>query len=823
MTDVTAALEWAHAGCSVIPVNTDGTKTPAVAWKRHQTEPATDEQIRTWWNQNPNYGIGVITGTVSGNLELLEIEGRATHLSAELKRLLADNGLTHIWDTLQQHIEISPSGGWHWLYRIDGAVAGNTKLARRPGPEGGVEVLVETRGEHGYTVVSPTGGHVHPSGKPWQRINGTPATIPTLSTDDRDALHLICGMLDEMPAADIDAPRPTTTHNPEIDGVRPGDDYNQKASWEDILEGWKPVRRLGGNTIGWRRPGKTDPGISATTGRNDADNLYVFSSSTEFEQEKAYSKFAAYTLLHHAGDYSAAARELGKQGYGSEAHAPLPQGNSPRELIGLSNPAMTPETTDGANAIVIDLDEHRQPPQAPLAMSDDGNALALIDRYGDRIRYCSDRGRWLSWAGHKWVWQPSGGGIVREYAKIIARTLAEDDDKKRNHKRRALSAKGTSDMILQASTDARITVTMDDLDTHAWELNTPGGIINLRTGELGPSDPSRLHTRSTTVTPDINADTALLHDFLDTTFGGDTELTQYMQRLVGYSAVGEVRDHILPFAYGSGGNGKSVFLEAVAGVLGDYATTSPNGFLMASNYAQHTTEIARLSGARFVVCNEVNEQDRFDEAKVKLLTGGDSLTARFMRQDDFTFKPTHHLWLAGNFQPAVSSGGDSFWRRLRLVPFTHTVPDEKRVEDLQTILAVDHGPAVLAWIMSGAADYAKNGLGEPKRIREATKQYATDIDTVGRFIEDECHLVTGPSAKQLTIKVTDLRHAYEQWCRENGEDALSGRSFTSQLARHGVLVGRNAPRPVNGGSRVYGGISLMSHTDDYQEADRGEE
>jgi putative DNA primase/helicase len=300
------------------------------------------------------------------------------------------------------------------------------------------------------------------------------------------------------------------------------------------------------------------------------------------------------------------------------------------------------------------------------------------------------------------------------------------------------------------------------------------------------------------------------------------ELVDYMQRLVGYSAVGEVREHLLPFAYGSGGNGKGVFLESIAGVLGDYATTSPNGFLMSTNYAPHTTEIARLAGKRMVLCSEVNEADRFDEAKVKQLTGGDSLTARFMRQDDFTFRPTHHLWLMANWQPPVESGGASFWRRMRLIPFTHTVPDTQRIEDLQGILARDHGPALLAWVARGAADYHRLGLQEPAGVKAATEDYAHSVDTVGRFLEEETELHLGDAAPHFSTKVSDLRSAYERWCSDNGENAIKGRPFQTQLQRNGILTGARAPRGP-GGVRTYGGVTLNSakvEQDDNQ-GDRG--
>ncbi|WMI33000.1 DNA primase/helicase [Arthrobacter phage PeggyLeg03] len=834
MSTLEAAKELAAAGLSVVPVMTDGTKRPAGGWKEYQTLRASTPKLHEWFDQG-NQGIGIITGTISGNLEMSEVEGRGADRLPEIAQLATDTGLGDLWARLcAGWLEQSPSGGWHWFYKIaypEGfKFPGNTKLAKAANKE----TLAETRSEGGFVVVAPSAGTVHPTGAPWVRVAGGPSTIPTITPDEREAFHALLGTLNEYtPEVTQQAFNVTTTQRDPLEGTTPGDDFENKTTWADILQpaGWTKLFTSGRTTY-WRRPGKT-LGMSATTGNaEDRDRLYVFTSSTEFEQETPYTKFGAYALLHHRGDHAAAASELRKKGHGSEPQRPV-RIPLPGKLHSVSTvtPAPLPQSdltphvqqvTAGTAALatVHDIDDHRAP-NVTLQRSDDGNAQALVDEYGDRLRYCSDRGRWLAWSGNVWEWQHGNGGEAREYAKAIARALPDAGTEAQNHKRRALSAKGTSDMLIQAATDPRITVTMDQLDAHAWELNTPGGIIDLRTGQLTPPDPTKLHTRITSCAPDFDADSTMWNTFLNQTFP-QQELIDYMQRLVGYTVVGEVREHLLPFAYGGGGNGKGVFLEAIKGVLGDYATTSPNGFLMASTYTPHTTEIARLAGQRMVICSEVNEEDKFDEAKVKALAGGDSITARFMRQDDFTFKPTHQLWLMGNHQPAVESGGHSFWRRLRLIPFTHTVPESQIIEDLQGILARDHGPAMMAWIARGAAAYAANGLQEPAGVKAATEDYAHSVDTVGRFIEEECTLHPGNAAVHLATDVSAIRAAYERWCLDNGETPLRGRAFQSQISRHGVLTGAQAPRGT-GGTRRYGGITLLSAQteQDGHDGDRG--
>lgn len=832
------ALAFHKAGLSVVPVKTDGTKRPNGTWKQYTTSRATPEEIHTWFDQ-PGQGIGIVTGTISGGLEMLEVEGRAAARIPELRDTATALGLGGLFETVTHGwFEISPSGGYHWFYRItDQPVPGNTKIAQATNKE----TLAETRGENGFVVTAPSAGTVHATGKPWALLAGGPTTIPTITMAERESLRrLFYDVLNEHTPEEPPTPlfpdtngldkALTTTGISYDDGASPGDDYENKTDWAQILTGWTHVFTRG-NTRYWRRPGKTDPGFSATTGHaDDRDRLYVFTTSTDFQAEIPYTKFGAYALLHHGGNHTNAAKSLQSKGHGTDPRLNLDQLRTNRPTA-VPAPAAAPApralpatttVTDGTAALatVHNLDDRRADEET-IAITDDGNALTFIHTYGEVLRYNPDRGRWLHWDGHAWQWQSSDGGQARELAKKVARALPDTEGWKA-HKKKTLSAKGITDLLIQARTDHRITVTIDDLDAQPWELNTPGGIIDLRTGQLIPADPLKLHTKTTTHTP-AAGDTTLWDQFLQTTFNGQQELIDYMQRLVGYSLIGEVREHILPFAYGTGGNGKSVFLDTMISVLGDYATASPNGFLMASNYAQHTTEIARLKGARFVVCSEVNQDDRFDEAKVKSLTGGDTLTARFMRQDDFTFTPTHHLWLAGNYQPSVEAGGESFWRRMRLIPFTHTVPKAQQIEGLKETLATVHGPAVLAWAAAGAAAYATNGLQEPATVTEATTDYAASTDTVGRFIEEECTIIPNYQPGHPSTAVTAVTADYEEWCRDNGETAIKGRHLTTQLARHGVATGRNVAKGT-GGVRMYGGITLneraKSLLDDH-DGDRG--
>lgn len=783
MTDgalLDAALAWAHTGAAVVPARVDGTKAPAVAWKAYQDAPPDEAQVSCWLGGDDFDGFGVITGTVSGNLEMLEVEGRAAALLNDIAAVSAACGLGELWQrVVNGYAEATPSGGLHVLFRVDGPALPNTKLARDA--EG--QVLIETRGQGGFSVVAPSGGRTHPSGKSWRRISGSPAQVATLTVAERDALYALLRTFDHTPEPE-DGPEPDVATGPSTPGDGPGvaDAYNAATTWADLLapEGWTKVGSFAGVTY-WRRPGK-GLGVSATTGRNTGDNLYVFSTSTPFDAERPYSRFRAYAQLHHSGDLSAAGRALYQAGYGRRPEPPR---------LRVVTDDDTPTATAGP---------------ATYSRTDDGNALRLVDAHAHELRYVPERARWLSWDGHRWAWDHGSAGVVVEHARRIMRDLPTGNREDDAHQRRSMSTYGIEAAVRLALRDPRITVSITDLDARPYELNTPAGILDLRTATLRPADPDALHTRSTAVAPDFDTQPLRWLAFLARTFAGDPDLITYVQRLLGLSLIGAVLEQLLPFCYGDGANGKSTLLETVQHIagLGDdgYATSAGSELLLATALQSHPTDMARLAGARLVVSSEIEEGQRFAEARVKQLTGGDIISARFMRADFFSFTPSHTLWLHANHQPSVRAGGPAFWRRLRLIPFNHVVPESDRVKDLQARLVADEGGAILAWLAHGAADYLRDGLPEPASVRAATGAYEAEQDTVARFVADRC-VVGDPNRADLRVPTAALRSAYETWCRTEGEAAVSAKALTQALrAKYGVHAERTAH------ARYYAGIRL---------------
>jgi putative DNA primase/helicase len=303
--------------------------------------------------------------------------------------------------------------------------------------------------------------------------------------------------------------------------------------------------------------------------------------------------------------------------------------------------------------------------------------------------------------------------------------------------------------------------------------------------------------------------------FLADTFGEDAEgqeMISFLHLLLGYSITGDVGAQVLPFLHGEGKNGKSVLLDTMIQILGDYADAAPPGFLMdRGSYNEHSTELTELHGRRLVVCSELKPNDKFDEARVRLLTGGDKIKARRMRQDYFSFSPTHHLWLLGNHRPEVSTGGFAFWRRIRLIPFTRTVPAERRIDNLAFELVRDEGEGILQWLIEGARRYltTRDPLEGPDRVRMATTAYATTEDHIGRFLT-ECCTRNPEAAGELRVEQGLLYSEYTAWCHSGeGIRPATARAFATRVRQD---LGLNSPSDMikSNGRKYYPGLALAS-------------
>lgn len=311
-----------------------------------------------------------------------------------------------------------------------------------------------------------------------------------------------------------------------------------------------------------------------------------------------------------------------------------------------------------------------------------------------------------------------------------------------------------------------VAVSVQALDHDPWVLNTPGGIVDLKTGELAPPDPDALCTRSTSVAPAFGVEPVQWLRFLREVTGNDEELIAHLQRLSGYALTGSTREQQLTFIWGPGGNGKGTYLNVTTGILHDYWRGAAMETFTASAVEKHTTDLAMLAGARLVTASETEAGKRWDEQKLKRMTGGDPITARFMRQDNFVYTPNFKLIFIGNHKPEIRDVDEAMRRRVQMVPFT-VKPAE--VDMLLEEKLKAEWPAILAWMIEGCLDWQKRGLKPlPKKVAEATQEYFETEDALGRWIAESCTL-----GEKDEATLQDLYDSWRGWAQNNGEYAGS--------------------------------------------------
>lgn len=435
--------------------------------------------------------------------------------------------------------------------------------------------------------------------------------------------------------------------------------------------------------------------------------------------------------------------------------------------------------------------------------TDVGNAKRLVRLFGDQLRYLGPDRTWLVWNGK--YWERDETGQVTRRAKETARGLfddasgIEDEEKRKKARNWAMRAESVSKiraMIELAKSDAQIAVVPAQLDPNGWLLNVENGTIDLKTGKLREHSRSDLITRMAPVVYDPTSVAPRWNEFLLETMGGDEEMVAYLQRLVGYTLTGDVREEILLFVYGSGANGKTTFLCTIEKMLCDYAKTIDPELLISKQNATHPTGRADLRGVRFAICSEVDDGKHFAEAVVKQITSRDTQKARRMHGNWFEFEPSHKLWLAANHKPVIKGTDDGIWRRIHLIPFTVTVPEDKRDRRLIEKLRAEL-PGILAWAVRGCLEWLDRGLRTPDRVIHATREYRDDMDLLAQFIQERC--IEDPAAE---IWARQLYAEYKHWCEECGLHAVSHKRLGREIGQ------RFNKRDSTGGMVLYEGLKL---------------
>jgi len=442
--------------------------------------------------------------------------------------------------------------------------------------------------------------------------------------------------------------------------------------------------------------------------------------------------------------------------------------------------------------------------------TDSGNSERLVDLYGSELKFCWELKRWLAWDETRW-----NGHLEESLQSKALRTIRNiwtevrvETDSGNLEAAEALSrfaVRSESLRSLRAMVDlARgpLSCHQQHLDRNPWYLNVLNGTFDLKTGEFHDHNQAHGITKLAPVEYVEEAECPRWLLFLDRVLDQDQELIRFVQQAIGYSLTADTSEECLFILHGSGRNGKTKFLEVIRSLLGDYAQTTPTSTLIdQGRYTpSQSSDVARLKGIRFVTASETDEGHRLAEGQVKSLTGGDVITARYLYGEFFDFRPVCKIWLSCNHRPRIRGTDEGVWSRIRLIPFNITIPEEERDSRLLEKLLREL-PGILNWALQGCRDWVESGeLELPKSMKLANREYRSDMDILGKFIEDCCledELHWAPHATLFT--------RYRNWCQITGETPSNSRNFGLKLFSRGLIRHKGA-----GGARGWKGLSLKS-------------
>jgi putative DNA primase/helicase len=405
------------------------------------------------------------------------------------------------------------------------------------------------------------------------------------------------------------------------------------------------------------------------------------------------------------------------------------------------------------------------------APSEEALALRFAQENEANLRYCAAWERWMQWDGVRWA--PDKTFLATDYVRDLCRRAAEGADSESRAANNLGMARTVRAVEYLARTDRRLAASAEEWDSDPWLLNTPSGVVDLKTGEIRDPAPA-FHMTKVTGTA-AGGDCPTWMQFLRRITDNDLDLQSYLQRVLGYALTGDTSEHALFFGYGTGSNGKSVLIDTAAAILGDYHRTAPIETFTESRGDRHPTELAMLMGARLVTSVETEEGRRWAESRIKTMTGGDRVSARFMRQDFFEYDPQFKLLIAGNHKPGLRSVDEAMRRRLHLIPFAVTIPKEERDPKLKAKLKAEW-PGILAWMIEGCREWQLVGLAPPPAVRAATEAYMEAEDALSAWIDEKCE-----RDPQAWAASTDLFASWSGWASARGEEPGNARKFAQAL------------------------------------------
>jgi putative DNA primase/helicase len=430
----------------------------------------------------------------------------------------------------------------------------------------------------------------------------------------------------------------------------------------------------------------------------------------------------------------------------------------------------------------------------------------LFREHGKDIRYNPAWKKWLVWNGSHWV-MDEGDALIHGKGLEMVRNIYDEVLKTDDYRERyeiekyamlSESMRRREAFVKAASVMKDLHVTSDALDPNPWLLNVKNGTINVTTGDFREHRQEDMITKTAHVEYDPQADCPFWKQFVREIMDFKADVISFVQTAAGWALTGDISEQTMFILFGTGANGKSTFLNTIMYLLGDYAIATPTETFMRKNGDQYTNDIARLRGTRFVTTTEAEQGRRLSEPLIKKITGNDQMTARFLYGEFFNFTPTFKIFMATNHKPMIKGTDHGIWRRIKLIPFTTRIPEEKQDKHLEMKLR-EEASGILNWLLEGTVRWKRERLKVPTAILNATDEYREEMDVIGNFLKECC--IQRP---EVSVRIRELFKAYQDWCDENNEHGVSERFFGLRLKEMGFEQGRTSE------ARYWTGLALRA-------------
>jgi len=733
-------------------------------WEPRQHARPTKEQILSEFGNGA--GIGIVSGAVSSDLEIIDVDNRDSF--TEFVNILLMSGAEELFMSLPI---VQTPNGYHLYYRCE-VIEGNQKLAQRPLADKKRKTLIETRGEGGYVLAPGSPVECHPDKGSYTLIQGHLESIPTIDTEQRQQLLDAARSLNEYVKVQDPVAKVVKSDDGFVDvnTGRPGDDYIERTPWSEVLTGWQHIGQRQDSVDLWRRPGKTT-GISATTNYAGTDLLYVFSSNgAPFEPERGYSKFSAYGLLNHGGDFKAASIALKKLGFGTP-----PATESP---VGLTDWSAKYGYKAGSQACA---------------------GAYYVDAFKDQLRFVTPEDKWYHYDGIKWSIDETRR--FKERAKSMYRKIEGELEHTAYEQREAMgklagtmqTVSGINATVEMAASDANIQERSDSFDSNDTNhlLNTRAGVIDMKAGVTHPHESKFLITKFIDWTPDYSKEPTEFLQWLDAMFPNDPQVTAWLVYYMAYCLTGETGFQKFLMMTGEAGSGKSQIQNLMNALAPDYYCAISAESLRATNQrsAGADSDLARIRGARMVSASELSDKQKLDEQLINALVGGDAITVKLMRENRTPLKVNAKLMFTANERPPLSDN-KGIARRLLELRFEHVVKNP--VASYANKLMEREGPQILGFLLKAAHQlYRTNFEGLytiPESIQIASADYVDEADIAKQF---ESAAITAFAGNHVTSAA--MFDCYEEYCKNQREPVeFSKRALCRRLVKMGYKPGKSA-------------------------------